>query len=410
MKRNDIDIIILGATRWDFKLSSSTFSIAKTLAQKNRVFYIERPFSLKDVVTHWNKPQFNYRKKAVLFGKNIYKKIEFGRGSLTSVTSKFIFPINFLDSGILYDNLAKYNNKILSNTLKKIIDDNKIKNYIYLNSFYPYQLRKIPSHILQPLTSIYRSVDDISQENYIARHGVDAEKQSVKEFDIITASSSELCNKLSTYGKDIHLIPNAGEFELFHSALINDFEKPKEMLHLKGKTVIFIGNLNDLRADFNLLVTCVTHYPDVNFIIVGPYDKVDYKKFKLEQYKNLIFTKEKDFHELPHYLKHSNVAIIPFLKNKLTKSIYPLKVNEYLGAGMPVVSTNFSKDVESFNGLIYVANSDEEFVKLLGVALAELNENKLNERVQFAKENNWESRIEMIWNLIENYQENKFPV
>lgn len=407
MKREEIDFIILGATRWDFKLSSSTFSIAKTLAQKNRVFYIERTFSLKDVITHWNKPQFNYRKKAVLFGQNKYKKIEFEHGSLVSVTSKFIFPINFLDSGPLYDALANYNNRILSNTVKEIIKDHGVKKYIYLNSFYPYQLRKIPTHILQPLVSIYRSVDDISQENYIARHGVDAEKQSVKDFDIVTASSSELCNKISTYGKDIHLIPNAGEFELFHSALLNDFEKPNEMKNLSGKTVIFIGNLNDLRADFHLLVSCVTHYPNINFVMVGPYDKVDYKKFRLDQYKNLIFTKEKAFHELPHYLKYSDVAIIPFLKNKLTKSIYPPKVNEYLGAGMPVVSTNFSHDVESFKDLIYLADTEEEFVKLLGVALAEPKEHKLDERVQFAKENTWESRIEMIWKLIESHAFNK---
>jgi teichuronic acid biosynthesis glycosyltransferase TuaH len=403
MKREEIDFIILGATRWDFKLSSSTFSIAKTLAQNNRVFYIERPFSLKDVITHWNKPQFNYRKKAVLFGKNTYKKIEFEHGSLVSVTSKFIFPINFLDSGPFYDSLASYNNSILSNTVKKIIKDHGVKKYIYLNSFYPYQLRKIPTSLPQPLVTIYRSVDDISQENYIARHGVDAEKKSVKDFDIVTASSSELCNKLSTYGKDIHLIPNAGEFELFHSALINDIEKPNEMKNLKGKTVIFIGNLNDLRADFQLLVSCVTHYPDVNFIIVGPYDKVDYKRFELNQYKNLIFTQEKDFHELPHYLKYSDVAIIPFLKNQLTKSIYPLKVNEYLGAGMPVVSTNFSNDVKSFKDLIYLADTQDEFVKLLGVALAEPKDQKLSERLRFAKENTWESRIEMIWKLIESH-------
>jgi glycosyltransferase involved in cell wall biosynthesis len=407
MKREEIDFIILGATRWDFKLSSSTFSIAKTLAQNNRVFYIERPFSLKDVITHWNKPQFNYRKKAILFGTNTYKKIDFEHGSLISVTSKFILPINFLDSGKLYDSIADYNNKILAKTIKKIISDYGVKQYVYLNSFYPYQLRKIPSHIPQPLVSIYRSVDDISQENYIARHGVDAEKQSVKDFDIVTASSSELCNKLSTYGKNIHLIPNAGEFELFHSALVNDFEKPIELNDLKGKTVIFIGNLNDLRADFHLLVSCVTHYPEVNFVMVGPYDKIDYKKFRLEQYKNLIFTKEKEFHQLPHYLKYSDVAIIPFLKNQLTKCIYPLKVNEYLGAGMPVVSTYFSKDVVSFKDLIYLADTEEEFVKILGVALAEPKDHKLNERVKFAKENTWESRIEMIWKLIENHTNNK---
>lgn len=407
MKKEDIDIIILGATRWDFKLSSSTFSIAKTLAQKNRVFYIERPFSLKDVITHWNKPQFNYRKKAVLFGKNMYKKIDFEHGSLVSVTSKYIYPINFLSSGVVYDSLADYNNKILANTVSKIISDYGVKNYVYINSFYPYQLRKIPANILQPLVSIYRSVDDISQENYIARHGVDAERLSVDDFDIITASSSELCHTLGAHGKKIHLIPNAGEFELFHSALLDDFEKPNEMKNLQGKTVIFIGNLNDLRADFHLLVSCITHYPDVNFMMVGPYDKVDYKKFRLDQYKNLFFTKEKAFHELPHYLKYSDVAIIPFLKNKLTKSIYPLKVNEYLGAGMPVVSTKFSKDVESFKDLIYLADTEAEFVKLLGVALAEPKEHKLDERVQFAKENTWESRIEMIWKLIESHVFNK---
>ena len=407
MKREEIDFIILGATRWDFKLSSSTFSIAKTLAQKNRVFYIERPFSLKDLITHWNNPQFDYRKKAVLFGKNTYKKIEFEHGSLVSVTPKFIFPINFLDSGILYDYLASYNNRILSDSVKKIIKDHGVKKYIYLNSFYPYHLRKIPAELPQPLVSIYRSVDDISQEHYIARHGVDAEKHSVKDFDIITASSSELCNKLSSYGKNTHLIPNAGEFELFHSALISDFKKPKELKNLKGKTVIFIGNLNDLRADFHLLVSCVTNYPDVNFVMVGPYDKVDYKKFRLDQYKNLIFTEEKDFYELPHYLKYSDVAIIPFLKNQLTKCIYPLKVNEYLGAGMPVVSTNFSKDVESFNKLIYLADSEEDFIKQLGLALSEPREHKLDERVQFAKENTWESRIEMLWKLIENHTNQK---
>jgi len=403
VKREEIDFIILGATRRHFKLSSSTFSIAKTLAQKNRVFYIERPFSLKDLITHWNNPQFDYRKKAVLFGKNTYKKIEFEHGSLVSVTPKFIFPINFLDSGIFYDYFASYNNRILSDSVKKIIKDHGVKKYIYLNSFYPYQLRKIPTSLPQPIVSMYRSVDDISQENYIARHGVDAEKQSVKDFDIVTASSSELCHKLSSYGKDIHFIPNAGEFKLFHSALINDFEKPNEMKKLQGKTVIFIGNLNNLRTDFHLLVSCVTKYHDVTFIIVGPYDKVDYKKFRLDQYKNLLFTEEKDFYELPHYLKYSDVAIIPFLKNQLTKCIYPLKVNEYLGAGIPVVSTNFSSDVESFKDLIYLADTEDDFVKLLGVALAEPKNQKLAERVQFAKENTWESRIEMIWKLVENH-------
>ena len=62
----------------------------------------------------------------------------------------------------------------------------------------------------------------------------------------------------------------------------------------------------------------------------------------LRQYKNVVITGPKNITELPDYVKHFSVGIIPFKRSEFIKTVYPLKINEYFAAGVPVVTTNFS--------------------------------------------------------------------
>ncbi len=94
------------------------------------------------------------------------------------------------------------------------------------------------------------------------------------------------------------------------------------------------------------------------------------------------------------------VALFRIKKNTLTKSIYPLKINEYLAAGKPVVSTNFSEDVCAFSDVAYIADSHEEFVKAIGTAIVEDNDQKKQERTATAFSNSWQKRVEEFWKLI----------
>lgn len=401
-----IDIIMLGATRWDFSLASSTFSIAQALAKTHRVLYIERPFTLKDAWDHKNEAWFQYRKKALYSGNLTYKKLDIHNGNLISITPGLLYPINFLPAGKLYDWFSLLNEKILNKNLEQIIKDFKVKKYIYINSFYPYYLHKISPSNLQPMISMYRSVDDISQEKYIAKHGIKGEEKAVKYFDLITASASQLCNKLSVHGKNVKLVPNAVDYDVFQAASVK-LPQPDELKTIERKKVIFTGNLNELRTDFNLLVKCLNAYPKVVFIMVGPYDIQAIKKYKLSTYDNLVFTGEKPSNLLPSFLSNCDVGIIPFLKNKLTKSIYPLKINEYLAAGLPVVSTEFSAEVKSFSDCSYVANNHDDFLAQLDTALNENSEIKKQERIARAKENTWENRIELIWKYLQEAYEEK---
>jgi teichuronic acid biosynthesis glycosyltransferase TuaH len=86
-----------------------------------------------------------------------------------------------------------------------------------------------------------------------------------------------------------------------------------------------------------------------------------------------------------------------------TRGIYPLKLNEYLAAGKPVVSTNFSEDIAMFSDYIYLSNTHEEFLANIERALNENTEQKKAERVKVAEGNSWQVRCGQFWQLVQPY-------
>jgi glycosyltransferase involved in cell wall biosynthesis len=95
-----------------------------------------------------------------------------------------------------------------------------------------------------------------------------------------------------------------------------------------------------------------------------------------------------------------DAVMIPFKCNTLTKSIYPLKINEYLAAGRAVVSTRFSEDIQDFEDVIRLASDDEEFIQKIGEAVAGSTEEEIEKRMAVADNNTWEKRVQQFWDLV----------
>jgi len=95
------------------------------------------------------------------------------------------------------------------------------------------------------------------------------------------------------------------------------------------------------------------------------------------------------------------IKTFPFRENKLTKSVSPIKMFEYLASGLPVVSTRM-EEAESLNPPIYFANSKEDFKNCIIKAYKD-GRDKI-EFFEFAERNSWGRRYRellKILNLVE---------
>jgi glycosyltransferase involved in cell wall biosynthesis len=106
--------------------------------------------------------------------------------------------------------------------------------------------------------------------------------------------------------------------------------------------------------------------------------------------------------ELPAYLRYFDCVIIPYRKTILTKSIYPLKINEYLAAGKPVIATHFSDDIYSFRDVAYIVGSNEEFIQMIDKAINEDSPELQQKRLQVAEQNTWVVRAKQFWDIVLN--------
>ena len=135
--------------------------------------------------------------------------------------------------------------------------------------------------------------------------------------------------------------------------------------------------------------------------MVGPATQDTYRKVGLDRMQNVIFTGRKHLRELPSYLKYADCCIIPFLCIPLTRSIYPLKINEYLSAAKPVVSTDFSEDIANFGSVALISRSHDEFINNISMAIRTDSTEKQAQRIGYSAGNNWKARAAELMDLIE---------
>ncbi|MFT4666027.1 MAG: teichuronic acid biosynthesis glycosyltransferase TuaH [Polaribacter sp.] len=394
------DIIIMAIFRWDGPYSSTSISLAKAFSKTNRVFYINHPYTYRD---YYNLLKGDDNKKlleALKRGKPIYKKDDQLSDNFTAVTPPLTLPINFFPKGSIYNAFAKFNNKKVIDSIRQTIVDHDIQQYIFINCFDPFFVPTLPKE-LKPALNIYQCVDDISQSEYLANHGVYLEKKAIEKADLTLTTSTELFRLKSAYTNNIHLLHNAADIKGFQQALTENYPRPKELENIDTPIIGYIGNLDEVRINYRLLKKTAEAHPDKTMVLIGPINNTQYKTIGLDQLPNVRFLDKKNVAELPSYLKYFDCAIIPFAYNQLTKSIYPLKINEYLAAGKAVVSTAFSEDIKSFSDAIFLTETEEAFVSAVGEAVQSNSEENIQQRTAVAATNTWEARVEEFWNIVD---------
>jgi len=131
------------------------------------------------------------------------------------------------------------------------------------------------------------------------------------------------------------------------------------------------------------------HFSSGSMVVLG---KATTDISVLESLPNVHVLGRKPYADLPAYCKGFDVALMPFRINELTLNSNPLKVREYLAAGLPVVSSPIP-EVEVL-GVCRIANGPKETIAEIEAALREPGPSIA--RSEAVRNESWESRVDDI--------------
>lgn len=395
METNRKCIFIFGYGKFDHQYETVSFILAKEFAKKDYlVYYVDYPFTTRDAFRLKNSDRYKLRKDAFK-GKN-NGIIETEIPNLKIVIVPPLFSIHFIPAGKLYRLLLQINEKIIAKTINKVVEAESIEKYIFLNSWV-FHYPNVAKYI-NPSLRIYQCIDPIIM-SYDAKHGIVSERQLIQNSDIVICTSKQLFDERRKLHPKTYFIPNAADIK--HSVLATDKNLPahRSMQNFKRPIIGYFGNI-EKRIDYEMMRTVIQKNNDKTFVFAGPVEKHWVPDFFFNS-PNVHFIGKILYNEMPSVVKSFDVAIIPFRRYESSATVFPMKLFEYLGAGKPVVSTDFNPDLKDFtHDLIPFCSTAEEFSDALNDALDSNSEELQRERIELACKHTWESRATAIEQII----------
>jgi len=194
---------------------------------------------------------------------------------------------------------------------------------------------------LRPETVVYHCVDDIAEQK-----GVDAasfraaEARFVARADLTVVSAPALAARLAPSARALLHAPNVADTALFATALEPGPVDPA-LAGLPHPRVVFTGAVVATKLDVDLVAGLARARPEWSVVLVGPVGVGDPSTdvSALDALPNVHLVGPRTYAGLPAVLRGADVGVIPYTVTALTRSIFPMKVHEYLAAGLPVVTT-----------------------------------------------------------------------
>jgi glycosyltransferase involved in cell wall biosynthesis len=375
-------ILCVGFPSWEGEYQKSTVQLMRALARQHRVLYVEYPFTWKDVWRGMRGGPMPWRRMLGL-APRLRPFSSGGPGQLHVLTLPPVLPVNGLDAGLGYEMMARTNAAVAAQSIKRSLKWLGYGQPIMINAFNPF-LGAYLSERLEVQGSYYYCYDEIGAARWTHRHGPRLEKRLLAQVDGLLASSAPLLEaKGSLMLPDQRLLlKNGANVGLFEQAF-----RPQPNRD-RAPSLGYLGSIDD-RTDVDLLLTLLAKWPEARLLMVGRITDAEVGE-RLAAHERVELAGAQSPQALPQWVERMDVGLIPFVKNEFTRYIYPLKINEYLAAGLPVVSTHFG-DLGDFHEVARIVEQGH-FAAACQEAWDQDSAAQRKMRRAFAREQSWEGR------------------
>ena len=392
MNHGSRNIIIISSIDWDFNWQGPQEIASRFAAEGNRVLFIEntgvRTPGLKDLrrvrsrLSKWTRE--NKSNGVIEVAPDLY------------VCSPLVAPP--------FGSPARraFNRRIFLPAIKRIADK--------LGMSDPHILTFLPTDTALDLIKLLRSewgtvsyyiAGDfeklVSRQDRLHR----SEEEIVALSDNVFTICDELTNRFKPANPSSRTLSYGVNLEEFRNG--NETGLPaatKELLAgLQKDAAPVIGYVGAVHRYVNqeMLEECANARPDWRWVFVGPLDE---DVSRLKKLPNVMFLGRQKHRELVYFIKHFDVCMIPYKNVPFTETVVPVKLNEYLAVGKPVVSTDIPvvRDFNERHRIIRVSRNDSaEFVAQIDRCLLETDSPQtVEKRKRIAMRADWKLKIEEI--------------
>lgn len=378
------DVVIISAIDWDWKWQGPQEIAVRLARHSNRVLFIENP---------------GVRAPRAKDAKRLFKRA-------TNIVRTFRSSIREVETGVVVCSpavLPPFGSRLRRSINRWLVrfsigraaralelEDPVI--FVCLATDVSLAMAELFATERSPL--IYYAVSDLLVMTDNPEDMARIEKGLIEAADLVFTIYLPLIERFGVPNVDLHLIPYGVDIERFQlEGRIRRPERP-------GPVVGYVGGISQ-HLDVGLLNEIAKRRPDWTFVLIGPQQPGGEG---LVPAANTLLLGHVRHAELPEWVRGFDVGLIPYRRSAYTDTVYPVKLNEYLALGLPVVSVDLPALVSSEeDGVLWLSTPNpEDFVTTIDVALGVSHDQDLvKKRRANATAHDWGGKVELMSRLIE---------
>jgi glycosyltransferase involved in cell wall biosynthesis len=377
----DSSPILFFGNDWSAENRTSSHHIARWLARKRRVYYIECPglrapkSSGRDLKKIWAKlGRFLSGPKPVPEGLHVW--------TLLQIPLHRFRLVRWLN-GLLMVCVLRW--LILSRGVREPIA-----------WFMLPHLSALVGRLGEGL-SVYYCIDDYAALPDVNEEAVRAmDEEMTRKADLVFVASATLLESKLRLNPNTHVSPHGVDLDHFALARDEGAEVPEDVRNLPRPIIGFFG-LIERWIDLELVDYLAVKRAEWTFVLIG---RVAVPAEDVPRRENVRLLGVRPYELLPGYGKGFDVAIIPYRLTQQVVNANPIKLREYLAMGKPIVSVS-TPEIDKYADVVRMTHTREEFLAQLDAAVADGHSPaEVSRRVARVATESWDARLRLVLDVV----------